>query len=289
MQAFSQLRLIVFSKLRINQEKQRGFMLRRTDHDRNLGGGRSCNRMKGMHRQRSSIAHRRKCSGEAHSSAPCEFDLSLDQLRDWNRPESIEPVWSNLQQVEMMARQLAGPFDRHAAEFRTALDNCSVKQAFGFGHREQRADLHTAARFAEDGYASRVTAKSLDILADPMERGHDVEHSRIAGGRIALPEISEVEITEDAQPMVDRDNHHIAAPSECGAVVTSKLIARTVHEAAAVQPDHHWPFPPISEPGSPQVEHQAVFVLLSNAVWSKQSRGVEARRLHAGWSVLRGI
>src|SRR5262249_50628890 len=67
------------------------------------------------------------------------------------------------------------------------------------------------------------------------------------------------------------------------------LIARTVHEAAAVQPDHHWPFPPISEPGSPQVEHQAVFVLLSNAVWSKQSRGVEARRLHAGWSILRGI
>src|SRR3546814_12354688 len=66
------------------------------------------------------------------------------------------------------------------------------------------------------------------------------------------------EITERAQPIVDRHQNH-TLPREGGAV-ENREGARTDHMGAAMDPDHHWP---LSRPRrTPDVQPEAILNLI---------------------------
>ena len=66
----------------------------------------------------------------------------------------------------------------------------------------------------------------------------------------------QVEMAEDVEAMVDRDDHDVVAQREADAVV-ARRVGRAVGERAAMQPDHDGPLGAV-EPGRPDVQRQAV-------------------------------
>src|SRR6266436_622500 len=57
------------------------------------------------------------------------------------------------------------------------------------------------------------------------------------------------------------DSHHdrIAFACKMGTVI-DRPRARSSHEPSAVQPNHHWPPPPIAESLCPDIEEQAILI-----------------------------
>ena len=65
-----------------------------------------------------------------------------------------------------------------------------------------------------------IAAERLDVVAHPLEREHHVEQTRDAGARELLAErVGQVQVAERVQPVVDRDDHGVAAARELGPVV----------------------------------------------------------------------
>src|SRR5215472_3293649 len=60
--------------------------------------------------------------------------------------------------------------------------------------------------------------------------------------------------------MVDGHQHHAMLLGQAVTVITD-IAAGAAGEAAAMAPDHHGTFPPVSEPCGPNVQTQAIFAL----------------------------
>jgi len=68
---------------------------------------------------------------------------------------------------------------------------------------------------AEDGDETRIAAELLDVVAHPLERSDDVQHSGAAGKRkVGFRPLSDVRVSEHVQPMVDRDDHDVVGERE---------------------------------------------------------------------------
>ena len=100
-----------------------------------------------------------------------------------------------------------------------ALGDGLVEQALGRWRAEERADAHAAGGLAEDRDVAGVAAEAGDVVAHPTEGGDlvaDAVGARAGERRVQVPEVEE---PEGAQPVVDRDDHHVAVPGQVRAVV----------------------------------------------------------------------
>jgi hypothetical protein len=149
-----------------------------------------------------------------------------------------------------------------------------MEQAAGGRHRQQRADFGPAAGLAEDHHIRRIAAEPGDVVADPVQARDEVEHADVARRGIFLStDLSEVQIAEDVQAMVDRDDHHVAATRERGSV-DPRPGAALLGESATVDPEHHRALAPVVDAWRPDVEDQAVLI--------EALRWIRLRRQHLG-------
>jgi hypothetical protein len=111
--------------------------------------------------------------------------------------------------------KLRGALTLGEADAGAALHDRLVKQAFCLRHGEQGADLSAAARLTEDRDIAGIAADARRVVAHPLQRQHQVEHADVAGLREALAaNCRQIEMAEDVEAMVDRDDHDVVAPCE---------------------------------------------------------------------------
>ena len=213
-------------------------------------------------------------------AAPSSFSYGtawISSIRAADRPSS----------ASVPAATFAAHLGAAHAQVRRALHGRAVEQPLRRGHRHQRADLRAAARLPEDHHVARVATEPRDVVAHPLEREHDVEHAGVAGARVFLAVGRQVQVPEDVQAVVERDDDDVAAPREPLAVVGLQLLARPVGEPAAVQPHHHRPLAPV-EPRRPDVDAQAVLARLPVVPLEHERLFVEGPARRAGRVAPRG-
>lgn len=133
--------------------------------------------------------------------------------------------------------------------------------AVGPRHREQARDIHRAGGLAEDGDVAGVAAEGRNLVPDPLEGRHLVQHRLIAGGVEPAPGLPGPEEPEGPQAIVDGDDHPVTAPHEVGGIVRP-LRSRADDPGAPVNPHHDRPPGAIAGRGSPHVEREAILALL---------------------------
>ena len=141
----------------------------------------------------------------------------------------------------------------------------AVKQALRRGHRHQRGALRPAAALPEDEYPAGVAAELRDIVADPFEGKHEIELSDITAVRKGIGErgtgkACEVEIAEEVEPVVQRDNDNIAAMDEVDAVI-DRPVAAARGVGPAVNVDHDGTLAVVVQSCSPDIEMKAVLAV----------------------------
>jgi hypothetical protein len=137
-----------------------------------------------------------------------------------------------------------------------------VEETGGLGHRHEDSDLAAAARLPEDGDVARISAEPRDVVADPLECEHHVEHPDIARvGHIGRTDIAKVEVAERVEPVADRDDHDVVARRQSRAVI-AEVVRRTGRETAAVQPDEHRARRASVERRSPDMHPEAILAVL---------------------------
>ena len=95
-----------------------------------------------------------------------------------------------------------------------------MKQPLGRGHAHQRADLSGAAGLAPDGHIVGISAEIGDVVANPFERGDNVQHSHVAGLRVTrVTRSGQIEVAEDVEAVIGADHDDIVAGGEIRAVV----------------------------------------------------------------------
>ena len=102
-----------------------------------------------------------------------------------------------------------------------------------------------------------IAAERRDVVAHPVQREHQVEHSRVAG----IGKCRQIQIAEQAQPMIERHHDHVAAPAQVGAVV-QRARSRAARISAAVDVDDDRARPRGFRERRRDVEEQAVFGLI---------------------------
>ena len=221
---------------------------------------------------------------------------NLDEARRGNLRQLLKTDALRLQLLQHLSGQRGRSFRTREVQLRAALHDRLVKQSFRRGHRHQRADLRATARLAEDRHVRGIAAEASDVVAHPLQRGHDVEHADIDRARILLAaDRRHVQIAEDIEPVIDADDDDIAAAAEILAVVRRQLLRRACLVTAAVQPHHHGPLAAIVGAGRPHVESQAIFAGIavvpveqkrepvggpSAAHWLRADGAVAHRRAH---------
>jgi hypothetical protein len=138
--------------------------------------------------------------------------------------------------------EAAGILGRAGVKHRAALDDCPVEQPLRRRHRHERPDLPPAAGLAEDRDLVRVAAEAGDVVADPLQHGHQVEQADVCRMLVVLaPQLGEVQVAEGVEAVVVRDDDRVVATGQVFAVVREEIVARAGEEPAAVHPDHHRP------------------------------------------------
>ncbi len=87
------------------------------------------------------------------------------------------------------------------------------KQSVSRRTLKKRRDLGSAAGLPEHGDIVLISAKRFHIVPDPPERRDNIIRARVAGIRILLPEIRQIAVTQDIEPVVDRNYNHISQPA----------------------------------------------------------------------------
>ncbi len=96
------------------------------------------------------------------------------------------------------------------ANGRATLNDGALEQPFRGRHRHQRADFTAAARLAEQRHVLRIAAERRDVVANPFERGNDVQLPHVTRRRVLLAaDARQIQVAEHAEPMVDRDDDHV--------------------------------------------------------------------------------
>src|SRR3546814_14477154 len=81
-------------------------------------------------------------------------------------------------------------------------------------------------------------------------------------GEALAADVGEVQVAEDVEAVVDRDDDHVLARGEVGAV-EARPVGRAVGEGAAVQPDHHRPLHAVVQTRRPDMRRQAILADLA--------------------------
>ncbi len=139
----------------------------------------------------------------------------------------------------------------HVGTAGEALHDGFVKQSVRRRKCHQGCNLGGAPRLAEDGHVVGIATESGDIVTDPPQREHHVQHAGIAGiGKSLIPAL-DLQMAENIDAVIDGHDHHVAVACKAGPVEAGGR-AGTVHPGAAMQPDHHRPF---RDPGRRWREH----------------------------------
>src|SRR4029077_16364319 len=104
-------------------------------------------------------------------------------------------------------------------------------------------------------------SKIADVVANPLERSHQIQHAHITGACVFFAIFGQVEITKGIQPMIKADQDDVAAASDTFTVVSLQLLTRSGRKASAMKPNHNWPLAIIGA-GCPHVDAQEVFTRL---------------------------
>ncbi len=173
------------------------------------------------------------------------------------RRRDAEPLEQDLGGLDRARRLERG--DRGVGQ--RAHDDGAVEQALRRRHRRQHRGLAAAARLAEYRDVLRAAAEGVDVVADPLERGDQVEHAEIARVRELLSRARQArqkQIAKCVQPVRHRHDDHVVFAGELVAVIEGG-VAGPGSESAAVQPHHDRPRRSAPRAGRPDVEPQAVF------------------------------
>ena len=65
----------------------------------------------------------------------------------------------------------------------------------------------------------RVAAKLSDVLLDPLERRNLIHQAVVCHLRVLVRRSVGVEETEDAEPVIDRDHHHLPVAGQHPSVI----------------------------------------------------------------------
>src|SRR6202046_4098280 len=142
-----------------------------------------------------------------------------------------------------------------------------MKQASRGGHHHQVRYLPAAARLSVYHHVARVAAEVRDVVPNPFEYRHIVQHTHIAGvGEALAPDLGEVEKAEDIQPVIVSDHNHIVIARQILAVVGQEIVSAASRVAAAMHVDHYRPLPPRSvRARGPDVQPEAILPALPSS------------------------
>ena len=149
---------------------------------------------------------------------------------------------------------------RECSEKRATLNDRAMKEAFGRGHRHQCSYLSTTSRLAKDRYIAGIAAERCNVRMDPLEQGHNVEHSNVCrvgeiiaanGGKIKVP------IYVEAVIVIHQDDIVIAG--EAFAIVGEEIVIATAGISPAVHVDHHGALIGAVNLRCPDVHSQTIF------------------------------
>lgn len=105
---------------------------------------------------------------------------------EWQFPQAINIRLVETQFGEQEFRAALGCFSRTEAQARPAVYNSGLKQTFGSRHGEQGGYLATTTGFTKDHHPLRITAKGGNVVADPLQRLHQIQHAGVAGAGVTL-------------------------------------------------------------------------------------------------------
>ena len=140
---------------------------------------------------------------------------------------------------------------------RAAFDDGSMEKPFRRRHGEKRGDFLTAAGFSEDEDSAGIAAEIGNVVAHPGERGDDIEHADVAGGFKRIAGVAEVGIAEQAEAVIDCDDHDISTTGEIRAVI-QRSGTGAGGECASVAPDHHGTLVIVLHARRPNVENKTI-------------------------------
>ena len=148
----------------------------------------------------------------------------------------LQLVVGDAQLIQQGLCQRGGVFNAGAARRAgAALDNGGAEESPGALHGDEVVDLTATAGLAHDGNLGRVAAEGGDVVPDPLQRQHAVEHTGHAGLGILLVEGAQMQRAEDIQPVVDAHHDEILLPHP--RVRAQHQRAGAGGEAAAVEID----------------------------------------------------
>ena len=84
------------------------------------------------------------------------------------------------EQAGVTGRELGGNLLGPNQARRRAFRNRPGEEPFGGGHRQQRGGDVRTRTFAEDGDIVGVTAELRDVVADPLQRHHQIAQEQVA-------------------------------------------------------------------------------------------------------------
>ena len=222
----------------------------RVNYSANLLGGVKCD----LNAEIEDAIHRSIFDTQDGFPRPPQLGIG-DRLKPIDR-RCTEPQFRQIQ---------AGPLvplpPRLARQKRDPFDESSMEQSFCRRHGHQNTDFGAATRLAENQDTPGIPTECGDVVADPFERGNDIQHSGIARLRILLAILGQIQIAQNVESVIESDDDHIAAARQIFAVECGDVVARSGFEPAAMQPDHNRAFLVVIDPRRPDIDTQAVFAL----------------------------
>ena len=197
--------------------------------------------------------------------APHDLEVGRHDLIQRHALQLAHLSFGDAERRHQLVRRTRAGVALHQLQRGTALDRCSMEEPLRGRHRKQCRNLPATARLAKHHHVARVAAKLCDVVAHPFERKDDVEHAGVAGaGKVRPARVFERGESQHVEPMIDRDDHDVAASREVGAFGDRRR-SRTSGEASAMTPEHHRALAAITNRRRPHVENEAVFALRRKA------------------------
>ncbi len=128
----------------------------------------------------------------------------------WNRFQLLHPMDSQLLHHHFPKPPSAlGIGAYHAVLQHSAHIDSLGKQSVGPGGLQQGGDLCPSSGLAKQRHILRISPEPFDIVPYPPQGGNQVIRPRIPRIGILLPEIRQIKIAQQIQPMIHRDYYHL--------------------------------------------------------------------------------
>src|SRR5690606_12482950 len=99
---------------------------------------------------------------------------------------------------------------RHDVQQSATLNDGFVEQSVCSRHTHERPHFSPTTRLTEDCYIGRVASKLLNIIFNPLQSLHHVQHSHISRLCVFRINSRQIKKTKDIEPMVYRHHYHIS-------------------------------------------------------------------------------